>query len=468
MELHGKSRAVLSVRNRRIDRILRVVAAFASLSMALTPVLARADGGIGVVRDAETEALLYDYLRPIFKAAGVSPLPAIHLVPSDQFNAFVTGRNDMFVNTGAIVKTETPDELTGVLAHETGHIANDDIARLTQQMQDTRGLVAMATLLGVGAAAAGAATHSSSAAQAGAGIISGSNSVAYRSLLTFRRDQESAADRNGLKYLTATAQSGAGMLAVLKRLANDELMSANEVDPYLQNHPLSRDRVVALEEMVAKSPYLGKADPPELQRRHNLVRAKLAAFTWPAQRVLREFPLSDNSLPARYARAIVAYRSQTPSAAQSQIDGLIQSVPSDPYFLELKGQALLDDGRPAQAIVPLRKAVALAPNAALIKILLGQALVALADPAKAPEAIDVLNSAMAREPDMGAGYRALGRAYALTGNEPMAQLATAQGLFVQGQFEDARIQAVRAQAKLKKGTPAWLRADDIASYKPKS
>lgn len=447
-------------------RLLPRIAAFvAVVACVLTPVAAWADG-IPIVRDAETEALLYDYLRPIFKTAGVGQPPAIHLVQNDQFNAFVTGREDMFVNTGAIIRTETPNELIGILAHETGHIANDDIARLSQQMRDTKGVMLMATLLGVGAAAAGAATHSNEGVQAGAGLISGSNSVMYRSLLSFRRDQESGADRNAVKFLTATGQSGAGMLAVLSRLANDELLSADAVDPYIQNHPLSRDRVTALEDLVKKSPYFGQKDPPDLQRRHNLVRAKLVAFTWPAQRVLRQFPMTDTSLAARYARAIVAYRSQTPANAQHQIDALIQSDPANPYFLELKGQALLEDGNAAAAIPPLRKAIALAPNAALIKILLGQALVALDKPASAQEAIDLLNIALAKEPNMGTGYRALGRAYAMTGNEPMAQLATAQGLFAEGSFPDARIQALRAQAKLKRGSPAWLRADDIASYKP--
>jgi predicted Zn-dependent protease len=459
-------RGTTSGRGRASGPLSGLAAIVVFLSAAILPALAHA-GGIPVVRDAETEALIYDYLRPIFKAAGVSPVPNVHLVQSDEFNAFVTGRSDMFVNTGAIVQTETPNELTGILAHETGHIANDDIAHLAQQMQDTKGALLMATLLGAGAAAAGAVSHSDEAGQAGIGILSGSNNIAYRSILSFRRDQESAADRNGLKFLTATGQSGSGMLAVLKRLANDELLSANDVDPYLQNHPLSRERVTALEDMVAKSPYVGKKDLPDLQRRHDLVRAKLAAFTWPAQRVLRQFPMKDTSLPARYARAIVAYRSQSPAAAQGQIDDLIRSDPSDPYFLELKGQALLDDGKPGAAVAPLRKAISLAPNASLIKILLGQALVAQGDRASAAEAVDVLNSAMAREPNMGVGYSALGRAYALTGNEPLAQLATAQGLFSEGQFDEARIQAIRAQVGLKKGTPAWLRADDIASYKPK-
>jgi predicted Zn-dependent protease len=175
--------------------------------------------------------------------------------------------------------------------------------------------------------------------------------------------------------------------------------------------------------------------------------------------------MSDNSLPARYARAIVAYRSGKPGPAQQLIDDLIRSDPADPYFYELKGQALLEDGKVDSALPPLRKAVGLAPNASLIKILLGQALVAGGDAGKAPEAIKLLTSAMQADPDMGVGYRALGRAYALTGNEPMAQLATAQGLFAEGDYDNARIQATRAQAKLKPGTPAWLRADDIVSYK---
>ena len=442
----------------------RATAALAALSFAVMPLAAHA-GGIPIVRDAETEALLYDYLRPILKTAGVSPAPRIHVVQSNQFNAFVTGRNDLFVNTETMIETNTPNELIGILAHETGHIANDDVAHLEQQIADTKGALFVATLFGAGVAAAGALTSSQGTAQAGAGVLSAGSNIAERSLLTFRRDQEAAADRNGLKYLAATGQSGAGVLAVLKRLADQDLLLSQQINPYMQSHPLSRDRIIALQDLINKSPFLAAKDPPELQRRHDLVRAKLIAFTWPAGRVLRQYPLTDASLPARYARAIVTYLGGKPKQAQQQIDELIQSDPGDPYFLELKGQALLEDGNPNAALPTLRKAVALAPNASLLKILLAQALVAGDDPAKAPEAIRLLTSTMQTEPDMGVGYRALGRAYALTGDEPMAQLATAQGLFVEGAYDDARIQAIRAQAKLKRGTPAWLRADDIVSYK---
>ena len=444
----------------------RAVTAVVALSLALVPAAANAAGGaIPIVRDAEAEALIYDYLRPILKVAGVTA-PVVRIVPSDQFNAFVTGRGNMYVNVGTIIQSETPNELIGVLAHETGHIVNDDVARMTQQIDETKSALLIASLLGIGAAAAGAATGSSAAGKAGSGILSGASTIAERSLLTFRREQEAAADRNANKFLNATGQSGAGMLATLKRLADQNLLLSQQANPYLQSHPLPRERVIAIEALVAQSKFTDRRDPAELQRRHDLVRAKLVGFTWATDRVMRRYPISDTGLPARYARAIVAYRTGKPGPAQQQIDGLIKSDPSNPYFLELKGQALLETGSPKAAVTPLRKAVALAPSSNLLKILLGQALIAGDDPAAAAEAIKVLSSALQGEPDMSAGYRALGRAYALRGDIAMAQLATAQGLFAEGAYAEAKTQATRAQAKLKTGSPAWLRADDIVSYKP--
>jgi predicted Zn-dependent protease len=464
----GSMRQWLTSRARRIWEVrARATAAVLAAVVAFAPAATHAQSGpsIPIVRDAEAEALLADYLRPIFKVAGVSP-PAVRLVPSDAFNAFVTGRGNMFVNVGTIIQTETPNELIGVLAHETGHIVNDDIARLTQQVEDTKAALLIASVLGIGAAAAGAVTGSREAGQAGSGILAGAGSIAERSLLTFRREQEAAADRNAIKFLNATGQSGAGMLATMKRLSDQNLLLSQQINPYLQSHPLPRERVIAIAALVAQSQFTNRRDSPELQRRHDLVRAKLVGFTWSTDKVMRRYPLGDSSLPAKYARAIVAYRTGKPGPAQQQIDGLIKADPKNPYFLELKGQALLETGNPKAALAPLRKAVALAPNASIIKMLLGQALVAGDTAADAAEAIKVLSPALQSEPDLSVGYRALARAYALQDNIPMAQLATAQGLFSDGDFDGARIQATRAQVKLKRGSPAWLRADDIVSYKP--
>jgi predicted Zn-dependent protease len=442
----------------------RATAAALAATLALAPLPAFADS-IPIVRDAEIEALLYDYLRPIMKVAGV-PMPKVRIVPSDAFNAFVTDHDHMFVNAGAIIQTETPNELIGVLAHETGHIVNEDVAHLTQQIEDTKTALLIGSLLGVGAAAAGAATGSQGVGGAGTSILQVGPSIAERSLLSFRREQESAADRNAIKYLNATGQSGAGMLATMKRLADQNLLISQSVNPYLQSHPMPRDRVIQIEAMVAKSQYTNVKDSPELQRRHDLVRAKLIGFIWPSDKVLRRFPISDQSLGAKYARAILAYRTGRPAEAQKQIDALIAAGPNNPYFYELKGQALLETGNQPGAVAAFRKAVALAPNSSILKILLGQAIIAGDKAASAKEVINLLVPALQKEPDMGIGYRSLARAYALANDVPMAQLATAQGLFAEGNYPEAREQAGRAKARLKQGSPAWLRADDIVSYKP--
>ncbi len=443
----------------------RIAAAALALTLALPPPTAFADGRIATVRDAETEALIAQYLAPIVKAAG-QRMPKIQLINSQTFNAFVTTNQRLFINVGTIIQANTPNELIGVLAHETGHIAHEDVAAMKQALSETSAAMLLATIAGVGLGAAGAAAGAGDiAGGATTGIVTGGATIAERSLLRYKREQEAAADRAAVDYLNKTHQSGAGMLAVLERLANDSLLDARRVNPYLQSHPLPRQRVTTLEQLIRASPYLDRKDSPALQARHDLVRAKLIGFTWSPLQVARRYPITDQSLPAKYARAIATYRNGRAIDALKQVNGLINALGDDPYFWELKGQILLETGKPKDALGPLRKAVSLAPHTNLIKVLLGQALVAVGGSSNAREAVSLLSAAVINYPDLPGGYRALARAYAMQDNIPMAQLATAQGLFIEGNVKDARIQAAKAQAKLKRGSPAWLRADDIVSYK---
>jgi predicted Zn-dependent protease len=435
--------------------------------MALPPTLAPAQGGgVGIVRDAETEALIRDYTRPLFKAAGVSANSIkIFLVPDQRFNAFVAGNQRMFINVGTIIESETPNEVIGVLAHEIGHVAANDLAQLRQVINETKAIALVASLLGMGAAIGGSLAGSQAASTLGTGLASGVGPFATRGILRHQRTQEAAADQAAISYLNATGQSAAGMVTTLKRLADQSLFSSRQADPYLRSHPLPGERVSTVENLARQSKNFGRKDSAELQARHDLIRGKLVGFTWTPQQVGRRYPASDNSLPARYARAIAAYRVGQTKSALGQIDGLIAAIPGYPYFWELKGQILLETGNPQAAIAPLRKAVSLDSSSGLLKVLLGQALVAAGN-GNAGEAIKALSVGLQDDPDSIAGYRALGRAYAMQDNIPMAQLATAQGLFAEGNFKEAKEQAGRAQAKLKTGSPAWLRADDIVSYKP--
>jgi predicted Zn-dependent protease len=337
---------------------------------------------------------------------------------------------------------------------------------MREMIQQTQIATLIAGLLGLGAVVAGGAAGVEGLGQAGGGVVAGIGEVGARSLLSYARAQETSADRAAITFLEATHQSGRGMLRVFSRLADKDLFLARDVDPYVQSHPLPRERMELIERLVEGSRYAGQTDSPALQARHDLMRAKLSGFTETPQLVARRYPRGDNSLAARYARAVSAYRAGRLDSALPLIDELIAADGKNPFFHELKGQALLENGRARDAVPELRRAVALDPSSGLLRIMLGHAMVESGNKGLLDEAIKNLTIGLASDPNVGIGYRILGRAYAERGDVGLAQLATAQGLFADGNIKEARIQASRAQGKLTRGSPAWLRADDIVSYKP--
>jgi len=290
--------------------------------------------------------------------------------------------------------------------------------------------------------------------------------VIRRTLLSYVRQQEENADKAGVKFLTATGQSAKGMHETFKRFTDESLFAARGADPYVQSHPMPAARVAALEELARSSPYWDKKDDPALQLRHDMVRAKISAFMERQDTVYRRYPMSNNSLPARYAHAIATYRHGDLRSALSQIDALIQQQPNNPYFYEVRGQALLEGGKPQEAIAPLRKAVQLSNNAPLIEMLLGQALVAADNKAYTDEAIAILRAAVARETEAPLGYMQLAMAYGRKGDYAQADLASAQAAYLRGDNKTARDLASRAKTRFAIGTPGWVKADDIVSAKP--
>lgn len=443
-----------------------LVAAFAAAGFADLP-LAEAQERGSIIRDAETEALIQDYIRPIFKVAGIrSTAVELYLVQDPAFNAFVASGQKLVINTGAIIDSKTPNELIGVLAHETGHLAGGHQIQLRLQAEQAQRMAMIGGLAGLGAAVAGAAMGSPDAARAGGGIAAGAGEAARRSLLSYQRAEEMAADQSALSYLQQTGQSAKGMMRTFQRFTDNNPFAESRANPYLQTHPLPTERLALIERSAKASPYYNVKDSAALQARHDMVRAKLAAFTQDTNQVMRRYPPDDVSMPARYARAIAAYRSSNSKTALTLLDSMLREQPNNPYFWELKGQILLEDGRAAEALPALQKAVAAQPKAGLIRILLGQAQVDVGDPKSIDAAIKNLTVGLQADPDFGLGYRALARAYAIKGDIPMADLATAQGEFAEGDYKAARMHASRAQAAFKRGSPAWLRADDIVSFTP--
>jgi predicted Zn-dependent protease len=451
----------------------RAIACAAVALLAITGQPAGAQpkpGGLPIIRDAEIEQLLRDYMTPILRAAGLSQQNIqVVLINERTFNAFVMDGRRIFVNVGALYDSKTPNEIIGVLAHEAGHIAGGHLARLREQLASAQTASIIALLAGVGAIAAGASTgHSNVTGQLAQAAIVAPQEMIRRSLLSYQRAQEESADRAAVKFLNATQQSAKGMSTTFKRFASDLMIISSRIDPYQQSHPMPKERVAALDELVKTNPYWDKPDPPDLQLRHDMMRAKLAGFLERPDAVARRYPASDTSLPARYARAIAAHRFAGLGNAVAQIDALIQAQPNNPYFHELKGQALLEGARPAESIAPLRRAAALAPNAALIRIMLGQALVATGDNRYADEAISLLRVAMQREPDAPEVYSQLAMAYGRKGNYAEADLASAQAALARGDMKTARELAARAKTRFPTGSPGWVKSDDIVGLKQPS
>jgi predicted Zn-dependent protease len=411
-----------------------------------------------ILRDAETEALLRDISRPLIEAAGLQPENVrIVIVGDPSINAFTAGGQIVYINSGLFTRAENANEVQGVIAHELGHIAGGHVLRQGEGVQQATGIMILSLLLGAAAMAAGAG-------EAGMGAILAGQRAAIGRFLAFTRDQENAADQAGATFLSRAGISGRGSIAFFRRLENLEnrLVSPDQQDSYVQTHPLSGERIARLEERYQADPAWDRRTDPALEERFQRVRAKLSGYVDDPRRVLVRYPPGDNSIPAHYARAFAYHRSAEPDQANAEAEALLQARPHDPYFLELKGQILLEGGHPQEALAALREAVALVPDQPLIASLLGHALIATEDPANFEEAKRVLRIAVARDNDNPFAWYQLGIVYDREGDEPRAALATAERYHLEGQPALALPNAEQAMMGLPVGTPDWLRAQDIA------
>ncbi len=437
------------------------------LSQAPTPAAAQ---GLPLIRDTEIENLLKDYARPIFRVAGLSSQNiTMRIVRHDSFNAFVADGHNVFLNTGALLLAKTPNEIIGVIAHETGHITGGHLAALRARIARDQTKALLIGVLGIGAMIAGATSKSDSGREVGSlgqGVLFGGGEVITRSILSERRSQEGAADQAGLNFLQATKQSGVGMQITFERFAQQEYISEQQMDPFVRSHPVAATRIAQLREKVAKSPYVNQKDDPALQLRHDMMRAKISGFLDRPQSVANAYPAADRSLPARYARAIAANCSGKCDTAMGQIDALIAEMPQNPYFHELKGDILFAAGKARDAIPHMRKGLQLVGGPApMMEVNLAQALLGTQDAAAMEEAINLLRKASIADEDNSQAFHLLATAYYKKNLQPQATLAAAQGHFADGNYKQAKIFAKRAQAGLKQGTPEWIKAEDIITFK---
>ena len=443
---------------------LRWKHAVATLALAATLSITSANAqNVNVARDAEIEALVADYARPLLKAAGLrSDEIEIILVRDNSFNAFVAGRR-LFINTGTFLAAETPNEIIAVLAHEIGHIAGGHQERLREQMAAAKTQAILAQIAGIGAAVAGAATDSRGLSGAGQGLMMGGPEAIRRNFLSYKRSEESAADRAAVRYLEATGQSPVGLQRTFKRFQQQRALDGAVRNAYLMSHPLPRERLAAVDALVSASPNRDKKDPVALQRRHDRARAKVAAYTagpGAASRLIAE----ESRTARSYADAIETYLRGDPREAVGKIDAVIADNPNDAYVHEMKGEILLRVGRPAEAVGSFRKALALNGNrSAILRAEIGRALLATDDPTKFADAISNLKQAVVLDPTYVRGHRDLAKAFTRIGDDAAAYLSLAEAFYAQGRKKRAKVFARRAQDAYEAKGPGWLRAQDIIS-----
>lgn len=418
--------------------------------------------GLEVIRDAEIEDYLRALAAPVFRAAQIEP-DAVHLVlvRDAALNAFVAGGMNIFLFTGLLQATETPDQLLGVIAHETGHISGGHLVRGAEALRNASREMILATILGI---AAGVASGSGEAA---AGAMGGAQDLVQRRLMGFSRAQEASADSAALGFLDRAGVSPEGMLAFMKKLAGQELLPLDRRAEYVRTHPLTTDRVSVIAHHLETSRKKNAALDETFVRRHERMKAKLLGYLQPATALLRSTD-KDPRVTVRYGRAIAFYRSSNLPRALALVEGLLKDEPDNPYFLELKAQMLFENGRVEDALAPYRKAASLRPGSALLRQACGHALLESRKPEALDEALGHLTEAARIEGDSPETWRLLasgwGRKAERTGDrnyEGMALYALAEESLARGADEQAGQFAGRAQKILPRGSPLWLRAQDI-------
>lgn len=411
-----------------------------------------------LIRDAEIEDTLRVYTNPLLEAAGLEPNDVtLYIVQDQSLNAFVRGGQNIFVHTGLIMEADNPNELIGVLAHETGHIAGGHLVRSREAIGQSMSASLISIGLGVLAIAAGAP-------DAGAALISGSQAIAMGNFVRHTRVQESAADQAALSYLEATGQSGQGLLDFFNDNIRPYEFQMRRAPPWMITHPYSSDRVESLRQGVNAASNRDARDSEDYMRRFAFMQAKLVGFIQSQGQVLARYPLTDTSQPARYARAVAYYRASDLSNARNELNILIREAPENPYFQELMGQILFENGRAEESIPYHRRSLELLPNSPLLMVNYARALTAARGRDGADEAIALLQRAAALDAHNGYVWRELANARDLKGETGLAQLASAEMNFTIGNYGAALSFAERARRVIPRNTPSYQRAQDIVDF----
>ena len=419
---------------------------------------------LNLIQDAEIELYIRDWIEPILKVAGLNPNAVnVYIVNDKTINAFVAGGQNIFINTGLILKAKEVDGLIGVLAHEIGHIAGGHLNRTINSMKKAQKTVTIATIITAGLMAASKAAGLDTPAGL-AKLATLGPTIAERNFYKNTRQNEKFADAAAIKYMTAVNRSCIPLAKLLKNLGKQELLHENRQDPYLRTHPISQERIYEIME-ASENIEINKTDNSSIDDiKYKRIVAKIIAFTNNPGKTLLLYPKTSSEIDARYARAIAYLRLPDLDKGIKEINHLINLNKNDPFFPEVLGQMLFENGQIFKSIKQLQISSNLLPNNPIILLSLARSQVEYGKEKENNEAISNLKIILKAIPRNIAAWKLLSIAEARNNNIGEAQLASAEAYFLLGEYSLSIQFAEKARISFKKSSPSDIRALDIIFF----
>ena len=412
-----------------------------------------------LIRDAEIENIIQTFSTPVFQAAGLDASSInIYIVNDNSLNAFVAGGQNLFIHTGLIIQSNSASQIIGVIAHETGHIAGGHLSRIRNALSASSIPSILSYILG------GATILATGRGDVGAAIVSAGSSISTRNFLSYTRGEEASADHAALKLLDKTKQSAQGFLEFMKVLEDRDSLGSRSQDPYVLSHPMSSDRVITIQHHVDQSPNSQVPTSAKFIKMHARMKAKLVAFISPPEQTLQMYKDTNQNIETRYARTIAYYRKGDIKKATSLLDHLISENPSDPYFIELRGQILFENGKIDEALIDYQRAHDMLPESAVVSKELAYAQIESGRDNLLKPAIKNLRMALEKEPRSSDSWHQLAIAYGRSGEKGQSSLALAEEALLNGKPNIAKYHSRLAEQLFPRGTREWLQARDIQNF----
>ena len=415
---------------------------------------------ISIIRESETEKVLRDICYPIFKVAGLDTKNLkIYIVNDNSINAFVSGGQNIFINSGLIKKFSDPSVISGVIAHEIGHIASSHLARGSEAFSNNANATLLGYLLGIGAIISGNP-------QVGSAIILSSSHVGNRLALKFNRSQEESADILALKYLEKLRLPTKGLLEIMNYFQEQSVGSKNIINPYDLTHPISSSRIQLIKNFNLKYKYANAKFDKKITKDFHRVQAKLDGFLDEIETTFRSRRnrFDDDS---QLAKAIAYYRKNDFEESHKLLDELIKNNPQDGFLYELKAEFLFNENKIYEAILNYKKALNYLdePSKTLSQIAFANAILQLKSNDKflLNLAIENLQKSQKYESENALIFKSLASAYTLDNKDGKAFLALAEYNYILKEYDKAQKLAEEAFKKLEKTQDkiSQLRAQDL-------